>query len=71
VSDRRARRGRSNLDDVAKFNTYIVGYSWDAVETLLAATTEVVGDPRPLTTNTVVGVVALWLPVEIDAVEVI
>jgi len=64
----------ATLDDVAKFNTYIVGYSWDAVEALLAAAREVFGNPRPLTANTLLGVAALWLPgllVEIDAVAVI
>jgi len=64
----------ATLDDVAKFNTYIVGYSWDAVEALLAAATEVFGNPRLLTANTLLGVAALWLPgllVEIDAVAVI
>ena len=58
------------LADVAKVTTYMVDYSWDALEGLLTATKEVFGDPYPVTANTLVGVAALWLPellVEIEA----
>lgn len=64
----------ATLDDVAKFNIYMVDYSWDALEALMTATKEVFGDPYPLTTSTLVGVASLWLPdllVEIDAVAII
>ena len=53
---------------------YVVDYSWDAVEALTTAATDVFGGPPPLTANTLVGVSALWLPgllVEIEAVAVI
>ena len=62
------------LADVAKVTTYMVDYSWDALEGLLTATKEVFGDPYPVTANTLVGVAALWLPellVEIEAVAVV
>jgi enamine deaminase RidA (YjgF/YER057c/UK114 family) len=64
----------ATLDDVAKFNIYLVDYSWDALEALMAAAKEVLGDPYPLTANTLIGVAALWLPdllVEIDAIAVV
>ena len=64
----------ATLDDVAKFNIYMVDYSWDALEALMTAAKEVFGDDYPLTANTLVGVVSLWLPellVEVDAVAVI
>lgn len=64
----------ATLADVAKFNIYLVDYSWDALEALLTATKEVFGDPYPLTANTLVGVASLWLPellVEIDAVAIV
>ena len=64
----------ATLDDVAKFTIYIVDYSWDALEALMTAAREVLGDPYPLAANTLVGVAALWLPdllVEIDAVAVV
>ena len=59
--------------DVAKFNIFMVDYTWDALEALMTAAKEVFGEPYPLTANTLVGVAALWLPdllVEIDAVIV-
>ena len=64
----------ATLDDVAKFNIFMVDYSWDALEALMAAAKEVFGDPYPLTANTLVGVASLWLPellVEVDAVAVV
>jgi hypothetical protein len=42
----------ATLDDVAKITTYVVDQSWDALEQVLAATEEVLGDPRPLTADT-------------------
>jgi hypothetical protein len=48
--------------------------SWDALDALITAGKEVLGDPYPLTANTLVGVAALWLPellVEIEAVAVV
>ena len=63
----------ATLDDVAKFNIYMVDYSWDALEALMTAAKEVLGDPYPVTANTLVGVASLWLPdllVEVDAVAV-
>jgi enamine deaminase RidA (YjgF/YER057c/UK114 family) len=64
----------ATIADVAKFTTYVVDYSWDALEGLLTATKEIWGDPYPLTANTLVGVASLWLPellVELEAVAVI
>jgi enamine deaminase RidA (YjgF/YER057c/UK114 family) len=64
----------ATLDDVAKFNIYLVDYSWDALEALMAAAKEVLGDPYPLAANTLIGVASLWLPdllVEIDAIAVV
>ena len=64
----------ATLDDVAKLNIYMVDYSWDALEALMTAAKEVLGDPYPVTANTLVGVASLWLPdllVEVDAVAVI
>jgi len=64
----------ATLDDVAKITTYVVNYSWEALEELLAATKDVFGEPSPRTANTLVGVSALWLPellVEVEAVAVI
>jgi enamine deaminase RidA (YjgF/YER057c/UK114 family) len=63
----------ATLADVAKFNIFMVDYSWDALEALMTAAKEVFGEPYPLTANTLVGVAALWLPellVEVDAVVV-
>jgi enamine deaminase RidA (YjgF/YER057c/UK114 family) len=60
--------------DVAKVTTYIVNYSWEALEEFLAAAKEVYGDEYPVTANTLVGVASLWLPellVEIEAVAVV
>lgn len=60
--------------DIVKMNIYVVDYSWEALEALLAAAKEIFGDPYPLTANTLVGVAALWLPellVEIDAVAIL
>ena len=68
------RSAEATLDDVAKFTTYVVDYSWEALEGLLTATKEVFGDPYPLTANTLVGVASLWLPgllVEVEAVAVV
>jgi enamine deaminase RidA (YjgF/YER057c/UK114 family) len=64
----------ATMNDVAKITIYVVDYSWDAVEALTTAATDVFGGPPPLTANTLVGVSALWLPgllVEIEAVAVI
>jgi enamine deaminase RidA (YjgF/YER057c/UK114 family) len=64
----------ATIDDVAKITIYVVDYSWDAVEALTTAATEVFDGPPPLTANTLVGVSSLWLPellVEIEAVAVI
>ncbi len=64
----------ATLADVAKFNIYMVDYSWDALEALMSAAKEVFGDDYPLTANTLVGVASLWLPellVEVDAVAII
>ena len=64
----------ATLADVAKFTIYIVDYSWDALEALMAAAKEVFGDPYPLTANTLVGVASLWLPdllVEVEALAVV
>ena len=64
----------ATLADVAKLNIYMVDYSWDALEALMAAAKEVFGEEFPLTANTLVGVASLWLPdllVEVDAVAVL
>ena len=64
----------ATLADVAKLNIYMVDYSWDALEALMAAAQEVFGEEYPLTANTLVGVASLWLPellVEVDAVAVL
>lgn len=64
----------ATLADVAKFTIYIVDYSWDALEALMAAAKEVFGEPYPVTANTLVGVAALWLPellIEVEAVAVL
>jgi enamine deaminase RidA (YjgF/YER057c/UK114 family) len=64
----------ATLADVAKFNIYIVDYSWDALEAVMAAAKEVFGEPYPLTANTLVGVASLWLPdllVEVDAFAIV
>jgi hypothetical protein len=40
----------------------------------MAAAKEVFGEPYPLTANTLIGVVSLWLPellIEVDAVAVV
>jgi enamine deaminase RidA (YjgF/YER057c/UK114 family) len=60
--------------DVAKCTTYIVNYSWDALEQFMAAAKDVYSDQYPVTANTLVGVASLWLPellVEIEAVAVV
>ena len=62
------------LADVAKFNIYVVDYSWDALEAVMAAAKEIFGEPYPLTANTLVGVASLWLPdllVEVDTVAIL
>jgi enamine deaminase RidA (YjgF/YER057c/UK114 family) len=64
----------ATLADVAKFTSYIVDYSWDALEAFMTAAKEVLGEPYPVTANTLVGVSALWLPellVEVEAVAVV
>ena len=64
----------ATLDDVAKFNIYMVDYSWDALEALMTAAKEVFGEEYPLTANTLVGVASLWLPellVEVDVIAVV
>ncbi|HTD50670.1 MAG TPA: RidA family protein [Acidimicrobiia bacterium] len=64
----------ATLADVAKFNIYVVDYSWNALEALMSAAKEIFGEPYPLTANTLVGVASLWLPellVEVDAVAII
>jgi enamine deaminase RidA (YjgF/YER057c/UK114 family) len=64
----------ATLADIAKLNTYMVDYSWEALEALMTAVKEVFGEPYPLTANTLVGVASLWLPellVEVDAVAIV
>lgn len=64
----------ATLADIAKFNFFVVDYSWDALEALMTAAKEVFGEPYPLTANTLVGVASLWLPellVEVDAVAIV
>ena len=64
----------ATLADIAKLNIYMVGYSWEALEALMAAAKEVFGEAYPLTANTLVGVNSLWLPdllVEVDAVAIV
>ena len=64
----------ATLADVAKFNVFVVDYSWDALEALLSAAKEVFGEEYPFTASTLVGVASLWLPdllVEVDAVAVV
>ena len=64
----------ATLADIAKLNTYMVDYSWEALEALMTAAKEVFGEPYPLTANTLVGVASLWLPellVEVDAVAIV
>ena len=64
----------ATLADVAKFNIYVVDYSWEALEAVMTAAKEVFGEPYPLTANTLVGVASLWLPgllVEVDAMAII
>jgi enamine deaminase RidA (YjgF/YER057c/UK114 family) len=68
------RAAGASPDDVAIFTTYIVNYSWDALEALTTAAKEVFGDPYPVTANTLVGVSSLWLPellIEVSAVAVV
>ncbi len=68
------RAAGATLDDVAIFTTYIVNYSWDALEALMTAAKEIFGDPYTLTANTLVGVTSLWLPdllIEVAAVAVV
>lgn len=68
------RSAGATLEDVAKITTYVVNYSWEALEELLAATQQVFGDPYPRTASTLVGVASLWLPdllVEVEAVAVV
>jgi enamine deaminase RidA (YjgF/YER057c/UK114 family) len=63
----------ATLADVAKFTIYIVDYSWEALEALMTATSEVFGE-YPATANTLVGVAALWLPellIEVEAFAVL
>ena len=64
----------ATVADVAKFNTYVVDYSWEVLEAIITASKETWGDQVPLTANTLVGVASLWLPgllVEADAVAVV
>ncbi len=64
----------ATLADVAKFTIFMVDYSWDALEALMAAAKDVFGEQYPLTANTLVGVSSLWLPellVEIEAIAVV
>jgi enamine deaminase RidA (YjgF/YER057c/UK114 family) len=64
----------ATLADVAKFNIYMVDYSWEALEALIAAAKDVFGEDYPLTAYTLVGVASLWLPdllVEVDAVAIV
>jgi enamine deaminase RidA (YjgF/YER057c/UK114 family) len=64
----------ATLADVAKFNIYVVDYSWDALEALIAGAKEVFSEEYPLTAYTLVGVASLWLPdllVEVDAVAIV
>jgi enamine deaminase RidA (YjgF/YER057c/UK114 family) len=64
----------ATVADVAKFTTYMVDYTWEALEALLTAGKETWGDQYPRTANTLIGVAALWLPgilVEVEAVAVL
>ncbi len=64
----------ATLADVAKFNIYVVDYSWEALEALISAAKDVFGEEYPLTAYTLVGVASLWLPdllVEVDAVAIV
>jgi enamine deaminase RidA (YjgF/YER057c/UK114 family) len=64
----------ATLADVAKFNIYMVDYSWEALEALIAAAKDVFGEEYPFTAYTLVGVASLWLPdllVEVDAVAIV
>jgi enamine deaminase RidA (YjgF/YER057c/UK114 family) len=64
----------ATLADVAKFNIYMVDYSWEALEALISAAKDVFGEEYPLTAYTLVGVASLWLPellVEVDAVAIV
>ena len=64
----------ATLADVAKFNVFVVDYSWEALEAVMAAAKEVFGEEYPLTASTLVGVASLWLPdllVEVDAVAIV
>jgi len=68
------RSAGATLEDVGKVTTYVVNYSWEALEGIMTATKEVYGDSYPRTANTLVGVASLWLPdllVEIEAVAVV
>jgi enamine deaminase RidA (YjgF/YER057c/UK114 family) len=64
----------AGLADVAKLNIYVVDYSWDALEAVIAAAKGIFGEQYPFTANTLIGVAALWLPdllVEVDAVAIV
>jgi enamine deaminase RidA (YjgF/YER057c/UK114 family) len=64
----------ASLADVAKLNIYVVDYTPDALDALVAAAIEVLGEDFPVTASTLVGVATLWQPgilVEIDAVVVV
>jgi enamine deaminase RidA (YjgF/YER057c/UK114 family) len=52
----------ATLDDVAKYTIYMVDYSWNALTALVTAGKEVLGDPYPLTANTLVGVLSALAP---------
>jgi enamine deaminase RidA (YjgF/YER057c/UK114 family) len=64
----------ATVADVAKFNIFVVDYSWDALEAVISAAKDVFGEEYPLTASTLVGVASLWLPdllVEVDAVAIV
>jgi enamine deaminase RidA (YjgF/YER057c/UK114 family) len=61
------------LDDIAKVTTYVVNYSWEALEQILRATRDEYGEMYPRTANTLIGVSSLWLPellVEVEALAI-
>lgn len=63
----------ATLADVAKLNIYVVDYSEAALEALVTAAIEVLGEDYPVTASTLVGVATLWQPeilIEIDAVVI-
>ena len=79
-----ARQALSNLrtalhsagateQEVAKLTIYVVDYGDAALEAIMTAAIDVLGEDYPITASTLVGVAALWQPgllVEIDAIAI-